>query len=82
MYVCMLYVCMYVCMYIYIYTPWKNKDDAGSGFDVTMESFDGAETCELVVCYMLAELQHSIRQGNRPLPRRWPRHIQRVTERD
>ena len=33
--------------------PWKKKDN-GSGFDVTMGSLDGAETCELVVCYMLS----------------------------
>ena len=36
--------------------PWEKKD-ANSGFDVTMGSFDGAETCELVVCYILAQLQ-------------------------
>ena len=35
---------------------WEKKD-ANSGFDVTMGSFDGAETCELVVCYILAQLQ-------------------------
>ena len=41
--------------------PWKKKDN-GSGFDVTMGSLDGAETCELVVCYMLSLLQQ--RYGN------------------
>ena len=38
--------------------PWEKKD-ANSGFDVTMGSFDGVETCELVVCYILAQLQQS-----------------------
>ena len=41
--------------------PWKKKDN-GSGFDVTMGSLDGAETCELVLCYMLSLLQQ--RYGN------------------
>ena len=36
--------------------PWKKKD-AASLFDVTMGSYDGAETCELVVTYMLSLLQ-------------------------
>lgn len=29
-----------------------------STFDVTMGSFDGAETCELVGLYLLSQLQH------------------------
>jgi hypothetical protein len=36
--------------------PWKKKD-SNNGFDVTMGSLDGAETCELIVCYMLSLLQ-------------------------
>ena len=36
--------------------PWSKKD-SNNGFDVTMGSFDGAESCELVVCYMLSLLQ-------------------------
>ena len=40
----------------------RKKKDNGSGFDVTMGSLDGAETCELVVCYMLSLLQQ--RYGN------------------
>ena len=36
--------------------PWRKKD-SNNGFDVTMGSFDGAESCELVVCYMLSLLQ-------------------------
>ena len=36
--------------------PWKKKDN-DSSFDVTMGSLDGAETCELVVCYILSILQ-------------------------
>ena len=36
--------------------PWKKKGN-DSGFDVTMGSLHGAETCELVVCYILSLLQ-------------------------
>ena len=36
--------------------PWTKKGNE-SGFDITMGSFDGAESCELVVCYMLSLLQ-------------------------
>jgi hypothetical protein len=36
-------------------TPWCKKDTR-SLFDVTMGSFDGAETCELVGSYLLSEL--------------------------
>ena len=41
--------------------PWKKKDN-DNGFDVTMGILDGAETCELVVYYMLSLLQQ--RYGN------------------
>ena len=35
--------------------PWEKKS-ANNQFDVTMGSFDGAETCELVGCYLLSLL--------------------------
>ena len=35
--------------------PWK-KRNSNSLFDVTMGSYDGAETCELVGCYLLSQL--------------------------
>ncbi len=38
--------------------PWKKKDN-DNDFDVTMGSLDGAEGCELVVCYMLSLLQQT-----------------------
>ena len=36
--------------------PWQKKGN--TTFDVTMGSFDGAETCELVGSYLLSQLQH------------------------
>ena len=36
--------------------PWEKKN-SNTPFDVTMGSYDGAETCELVGCYLLAQLQ-------------------------
>ena len=35
--------------------PWEKKT-SNDRFDVTMGSFDGAETCELVGCYILSRL--------------------------
>lgn len=35
-------------------TPWTKKDN---DFDVTMGSYDGAETCELVGLYLLSQMQ-------------------------
>ena len=35
--------------------PWQKK--GASPFDVTMGSYDGAETCELVGCFLLSQLQ-------------------------
>ena len=35
--------------------PWK-KRNSNTLFDVTMGSYDGAETCELVGCYLLSQL--------------------------
>jgi hypothetical protein len=37
-------------------TPWYKK--VNSKFDVTMGSFDGAETCELIGLYLLSQLQN------------------------
>ena len=36
--------------------PWEKKDSQ-TGFDITMGSFDGAESCKIVVAYMLSQLQ-------------------------
>ena len=36
--------------------PWNKKQD--SNFDVAMGSFDGAECCDLVGLYILAQLKH------------------------
>ena len=36
--------------------PWKKKDN-DNGFDITMGSFDGAESCDLAICHMLSLLQ-------------------------
>ena len=35
--------------------PWK-KRNSNSLFDVTMGSYDGAENCVLVACYLLSQL--------------------------
>ena len=35
--------------------PWEKRNST-SNFDVTMGSYDGAETCELVGCYLLSQL--------------------------
>ena len=35
--------------------PWEKKS-SNDRFNVTMGSFDGAETCELVGCYILSRL--------------------------
>ena len=36
--------------------PWEKRTST-SLFDVTMGSYDGAETCELVDCYLLSQLK-------------------------
>ena len=36
--------------------PWNKRGE--SDFDVAMESFDGAETCDLIGLYMLSQLKH------------------------
>ena len=41
-------------------TAWKKKNSPNA-FDVTMGSFDGAETCELVGSYLLHQLPEGIR---------------------
>ena len=45
-------------------SPWakKNNNDL---FDIPMGSYDGAEACELVVCYMLGQLKEELH--NAPL---------------
>ena len=42
--------------------PWKKKTP-NDRFDVTMGSFDGAETCELVGCYILSRLAERYRNN-------------------
>ena len=42
--------------------PWEKKS-ANNQFDVTMGSFDGAETCELVGCYLLSLLTNKYGQN-------------------
>lgn len=37
--------------------PWVKKDAPDGLFDITMGSYDGAESCELVVVYMLNSLK-------------------------
>ncbi|KAK3754679.1 hypothetical protein QZH41_004538 [Actinostola sp. cb2023] len=37
--------------------PWVKKDTSDDLFDVTMGAYDGAESCELVVVYMLSQLK-------------------------
>lgn len=41
---------------------WKKKNN--NQFDVTMGSYDGAESCELVGLYLLSELKEEIKCGN------------------
>ena len=41
---------------IYKQQPWQKKGD--TTFDVTMGSYDGAETCELVGSFLLSQLQN------------------------
>ena len=36
--------------------PWKKKGD--DDFDITMGSWDGAETCDICVLYLLSKVQH------------------------
>ena len=36
--------------------PWEKRNST-SNFDVIMGSYDGAETCELVGCYLLSQLK-------------------------
>ena len=40
---------------IWQYEPWKKKE-RDSTFDVTMDSYDGAEACELIGIYILSLL--------------------------
>ena len=43
--------------------PWL-KTDADDLFDVTMGSYDGTETCELVGTYILSEINNIIPKVN------------------
>ena len=36
--------------------PWSKKQSSNGLFDITMGSDDGAEACELVVCFLLSQL--------------------------
>lgn len=40
-------------------TPWCKRGD-NPNFDVTMGSFDGAETCQLIGLYLLSDIQNTI----------------------
>ena len=42
---------------------WVKKSSSNKTFDVTMGSFDGAETCELVGTYMLSLLPRQLREN-------------------
>ena len=39
--------------------PWIKRDNDGK-FDVAMGSYDGAEACEAVVCYLLSKLEKKL----------------------
>ena len=40
--------------------PWSKKQSNNGLFDITMGSYDGAEACELVVCYLLSQLNKEL----------------------
>jgi len=44
--------------------PWIKKGQNEKLFDVTMGSFDGAEACELVVCFLLNQLNKELGQAS------------------
>ena len=50
--------------------PWVKKDACEGLFDVTMGSYDGAESCELVMVYMLDRTEKNLRRHNRIIQRR------------
>ena len=56
--------------------PWVKRDATGGLFDVTMGSYDGAESCELLHAFTIKE---HLRQFNRPLQRRRARRVTRAT---
>ena len=39
---------------------WSKKEGSNNLFDVTMGSYDGAEACELVVCFLLSQLNKEL----------------------
>jgi len=46
-------------------TAWAKKSDNNELFDIPMGSYDGAEGCELVVCFILSQLKTEL--GNMSL---------------
>ena len=66
--------------------PWEKRNST-SNFDVTMGSYDGAETCELVGCYLLSQLKQIpgieiglYRDDGLALLNQTPRQIERAKE--
>ena len=64
--------------------PWQ-KRNSNTLFDVTMGSYDGAETCELVGCYLLSQLKQIpdidiglYRDDGLAILKQTPREIERV----
>ena len=64
--------------------PWQ-KRNSNTLFDVTMGSYDGAETCELVGCYLLSQLKQIpdidiglYRDDGLAVLKQTPREIERV----
>ena len=51
--------------------PWtkKQEDETEEPFDIPMGAHDGAESCELVVCYLLYQLRNEIKDMNMGLYR-------------
>ena len=39
---------------------WSKKEGSNNLFDITMGSYDGAEACELVVCFLLSQLNKEL----------------------
>ena len=64
---------------------WQKKGD--TTFDVTMDSYDGAETCELVGSFLLSQLQHLdvniglYRDDGLAIPNAAPRDRQKTSRR-
>ena len=63
--------------------PWEKRNST-SNFDVTIGSYDGAETCELVGCYLLSQLKQIpgieiglYRDNGLAIPNQTPREIRK-----